>query len=245
MRTKIILAVAAITIPVLAYTFMREDAASGQPQAVISQNGASSGAKDQGTLDKLANDLEHYQLTNQAQFERAQQEQARLSAALAALATRLGSVETAVSEPRTNVVGRNRVEQSTDTADLNNGTGNDGTGKPESRKVSETDLGHWIDETIRIGSGDAYLTAKATEQAAVSLRKFPNVNLENMQCDQRFCRATFTKTNSKESDIQALYGEPPFVSEGFTINEADGRVLLYFTQPGVSLADLRGEAQGY
>lgn len=240
MRTMITLAVAAITIPVLAYTFMPEDAATGHPQAVISENGASSGAEVQGALDKLAKDFEHYQLTSQAQFQRAQQDQARLSAELAVLNARLGSIETAASEPGTNVVGRNSVEPSTDAIDFN-----DGTGKPESRKVSEADLGHWIDETFRVGSGDAHLTAQATEQAAMSLGKLTNINLDTMQCDERFCRATFTKTNGKEPDIQALYGEPPFLTEGFTLYEADGRISLYFTQPGVTLAELRGEAQNF
>jgi hypothetical protein len=66
-----------------------------------------------------------------------------------------------------------------------------------------------------------------------------------MQCDEKFCRAIFTKTNGKEPDIQALYGEPPFLTEGFTLNDADGRISLYFTQPGVTLAELRGEVQNF
>lgn len=241
MRTLITLTVAAITVPVLVYTFMmKEEAATGHPQAVISENGASSSAEIQAALDKLAKDFEHYQLTNQVQFQRAQQEQARLSVELAALNARLGSIEAADSEPGRKVVGQNSIEQSTDIADLN-----DGTGKPESRKVSEADLGHWIDETFRVGSGDTHLTAQATEQAAMSLRKLSNINLDDMQCEERFCRATFTKINGKEPDIQALYGEPPFLTEGFTLYEADGRISLYFTQPGVSMTELRNEAQNY
>lgn len=234
------LTLAAITVPALTYIFLQEDAATIQPLAVITENGTSSGTEVQATLDKLVQDFEHYQLTNQIQFQRAQQEQARMSAELAALTARLGSVETSNSVPRTNVVGRDNVEQSTDPVDLN-----DGAGKPESRKVSEADLGHWIDETFRVGSGDAHLTAQATEQAAMSIRKLSNINLDDMQCDERFCRATFTKTNGKEPDIQALYGEPPFLTEGFTLYEADGRISLYFTQPGVTLAELRGEAQNF
>lgn len=88
------------------------------------------------------------------------------------------------------------------------------------------------------------MTAQATEQAVISTGKTPGINLEDMQCDQRFCRAAFTNTNGRVPDVQPLLGEPPFVTEGFTIIEPDGRVVLYFTQPGVSLAALRNEAQG-
>jgi hypothetical protein len=64
-----------------------------------------------------------------------------------------------------------------------------------------------------------------------------------MQCGESFCRATFAHENGEQPDIQGLFGEPPFVNEGFTIHEPDGRVTLYFTRPGESLEKLRSEAR--
>ena len=80
-------------------------------------------------------------------------------------------------------------------------------------------------------------------QAAKSLEKVPGVNLEDMQCGESFCRATFAHENGEQPDIRDLFGVPPFVNEGFTLKEPDGRVALYFTRPGESLEKLRSEAR--
>ena len=101
-----------------------------------------------------------------------------------------------------------------------------------------------MDEALSVSGADTHLTAQATEQAATSLTKTPGVNLESMQCDPRFCRATFASRAGRAPNIGDLFGEPPFVTEGFTVTEADGRVSVYFTQPGVTLADVRGELAG-
>lgn len=238
MQTITILTVATITTTVLAYNFMREDTAFEQPQAVTSQTGATSGLGVQDKLDELASVLQRYQQTNQEQLQQAQLEQARLNKMLADLDTRLQSVETAGDEQTPDAAVSNSVEQATDAAVSNSGAGN-----PESGKVSETDLAHWMDETLRVGYWDGYSTELATEQAAMSLAKVPSVNLDDMQCSERFCRATFAHENGEQPVIGDLFGEPPFVNEGFTIHEPDGRVSLYFAQPGESLEGLRSEAR--
>jgi hypothetical protein len=40
-----------------------------------------------------------------------------------------------------------------------------------------------------------------------------------------------------------LIGASPFIESGFTLNEPDGGVRVYFTQPGQSLGELRSEAR--
>lgn len=231
MRTITLLTVVAIMATVLAYHFIGEEAMPQQPQAVTAQVGAISGLEDQDELDKLTNVLQHYQQTSQEKWQQVQRQQARLSKVLADLESRLRSAEDAIGEPTTDAAVSNSVEQATDTAVSNSG------------RVSEGDLGHWMDETLRVGYWDRDSTTQATEQAVKSLEKAPDVILEDMRCSESFCRATFAQINGEQPDIGSLFGKPPFVNEGFTIHEPDGRVTLYFTQPGESLEALRGEAR--
>jgi len=50
-------------------------------------------------------------------------------------------------------------------------------------------------------------------------------------------------TNGNDIAAEDMFGQPPFVTEGFTLEEPDGRVLFYFSQPGESIVDLRKELQ--
>lgn len=238
MRTITLLTVTAIMATVLAYHFMREETMPQQPQAVTAQAGAISGLEDQDKLDKLASVLQHYQQTNQEEWQQAQRQQARLNKVLANLESRLRFVEGAIDEPATDATVSNSVEQATGTV-----VSNSDAEELQSGRVSARDLGHWMDETLRVGYWNRDSTTRATEQAVKSLEKMPDVNLEDMQCSESFCRATFAQVNGEEPDIGSLFGEPPFLNDGFTIHEPDGRVTLYFTQPGESLEAIRGEAR--
>jgi hypothetical protein len=238
MRTIVLLTVMAITTAVLAYTFMREDTAAEHPQAVTSQTGAASGLEVQDRLYDLASALQRFQETNQEQLQRAELQQARFNRMLAGLDTRLRSVETHAGEQTTHAVASDSAEQGTDTA-----VPNSGAGKPEPAQISEADFGHSMDETLRVGDFDRDATELAMEQAGKSVAKVPGVKVEDMQCGERFCRATFAHENGEPPAIQDLFGEPPFVTDGFTINEADGRVSLYFARPGESLEELRSEGR--
>ena len=73
---------------------------------------------------------------------------------------------------------------------------------------------------------------------ATSLAEVPGLNLADMQCGGRFCRASFVSENGKPPNITEFFGASPFIDSGFTINEPDGSVRVYFTQPGQSLSEL-------
>lgn len=238
MRPIIIAALASILTAVLTYSFLRKDSFPEQLTGVTS-GGVQSDSNLQSTLEDLAIAWQRDQFANQAQLQKTQQEQARLNATLLGLVARVGSMESALSAPSKNAVVEDKNAQLTGAID----TSNDDPAPP-SRKISEAELGQWMDESLSVGSADSHLTAQATEQAAMSLAKTPGVNLEAMQCDPRFCRATFASKTGRAPNVGDLFGEPPFITEGFTVNEADGRVSVYFTQPGVTLADVRGEMAG-
>ncbi|MGH8581897.1 MAG: hypothetical protein ACREWG_03735 [Gammaproteobacteria bacterium] len=238
MRTITIWTVLAISIAVLAYKFVRDDSAAEPPRPVASRTEASTGREVQDGLDRLTNALKRYQQANHEQLQQARLEQARLNKILADVDTRLRSVETAAGKQTTKTLVTDRLGEPTDTVEPNSGTR-----KPESGKVSETDLAHWMDETLRVGDVDRDVTKLAVEQAATSLPKVPGTYLEDLQCGKRFCRAIFGNEKGEQPAIRSLFGEPPFANEGFTLNEPDGRVSLYFTRPGESLEEFRSEAR--
>src|SRR5581483_1915952 len=121
---------------------------------------------------------------------------------------------------------------------------NKGSEKAKPKKLSEGDFGHWLDQALDTGDFDRDATKSITEQMATSLAEVPGINLTDLRCGERFCRASFVSDNGKPPKITQLIGASPFIDSGFTINEPDGRVKVYFTQPGESLSDLRSEAQG-
>jgi hypothetical protein len=67
------------------------------------------------------------------------------------------------------------------------------------------------------------------------------MQLLDMLCSQKFCRASFAREDGEVPDIGNLLGTPPFVNEGFTINNPDGTATVYFTETGTSLSDLQNE----
>jgi hypothetical protein len=120
---------------------------------------------------------------------------------------------------------------------------NQGTEKVKAKKLSEDDFGHWLDEALDTGDFDREATRLTMEEMETSLAQVPGINLADLQCGERFCRASFVSENGKPPNISQVIGASPFIESGFTINEPDGRVRVYFTQPGQSLSELRREAR--
>jgi hypothetical protein len=118
-----------------------------------------------------------------------------------------------------------------------------GTEKAKVKKLSEDDFGHWLDDALVTEDFDRDTTRLTMEEMETGLPAVPGLNLADMQCGARFCRASFVTENGKPPNISQLIGASSFIDSGFTINEPDGRVRVYFTQPGQSLSELRSEAQ--
>jgi hypothetical protein len=152
---------------------------------------------------------------------------------IADLEARLRYMEATASEQATNPAGSRP-----DKPDAN-----EGTEKAKAKKLSEEDFGHWLDEALNTGDFDRDATRLTMEQMETSLAEAPGIDLADMQCGGRFCRASFVAENGKPPNISQLIGASPFIDSGFTINEPDGRVRVYFTQPGQSFSELRSEAQ--
>jgi hypothetical protein len=79
-------------------------------------------------------------------------------------------------------------------------------------------------------------------QLEAALTRLPGVELEAVDCGDRFCRATFAQDADEPPPVLDLMGVPPFTHEVFTLPETEGRVAVYLIRPGHSLADLRKEA---
>jgi hypothetical protein len=157
-----------------------------------------------------------------------------LNEKIANLESRLRYIEATTSkQAKDKTVSRN------DKPDVNNGTE-----KTKAKRLSEADFGHWMDESLDTGHFDRDATKLTMDKAVKDLANVPDITLTDMQCDERFCRATLTPENGKPLDISQLIGASTFMSSGTTIEDSDGRVRIYFTQPGqASLSELQSEAQ--
>lgn len=227
MRTKPILIVTAIAIASTgaAYYFLRDNALPRQVEAAKPSISSTSGLNVKNTPIR---DERRDQPANPEQ-----QRLTQLNDKIADLETRLRYMEaTASGQAKDQAVTR------PDEPDASNGTE-----KAKAKKLSEADFGHWLDEVLDRGDFDRDATRLTMEQMETSLADVPGINLADMQCGESFCRASFVPENGKPPNISQLIGASPFIDSGFTINEPDGRVRVYFTQPGQSLSELRSEAQ--
>jgi hypothetical protein len=225
MRTNPILTVAAIAIASTsaAYYFWRDDTLPRHMEAAKSPISASLNVKNTQIDDERLNYAANPE----------QQRLARMNEKIAAFEARLRSMEATVSEQ-----DHDHIVASPDEPEAN-----EGSEKTKAKKLSANDFGHWLDETLDTGDFDREATRSTLEQMETSLAEVPGVNLADLQCGQRFCRASFDPENGEQPDIAQLIGASAFIESGFTIDEPDGRVKVYFTQPGQSLSELRSEAQ--
>jgi hypothetical protein len=156
----------------------------------------------------------------------------RLQEQVAALEARLRHTETAVDErsPRQAVSGPDEPVS--------------GGGAENAQNLSEADFASWMDVALDAGDLDRDATASVLEQAAASVATVPGVDLADLQCGDRFCRATLIPATNERLNIADLAGASPFMGSGTAIYEPDGSVRVYFVPPGESFSKLRSEAQG-
>lgn len=110
-------------------------------------------------------------------------------------------------------------------------------------ELTERGFAQWLESSLSTTrQNDEKVNRISNETFAVLSKNLPGVNLDNMACNEGYCRASFSHVNGEKPETRKLFGEPPFMGQGFTIEEPDGRVLLYFTEAGQTLADLKQEA---
>jgi hypothetical protein len=170
---------------------------------------------------------------DQAANPEQQQQLALMHDKIAALEARLRDMEASASEHA----------QAQPVSQPDTPVANNGAGKAKTTKLSEGGLGQWMDTILDAGDFDRDATKSITGEMATSLTEVPGLNLTDLQCGERFCRAGFVTDNGKSPNISQLIGASPFIESGFTVTGPDGRVRVYFTQPGESLSELRSEAQ--
>jgi hypothetical protein len=227
MRTNPILIVTAIIIVSTgaAYYFLRDNALPRQVEAV------------RPSVSSISNpNVKNAPLHEERRDHPANPEQWRLTLMdekIAALEAKLQDLEsTASAQAQDQTVARSDELQA-----------NKDTEKAKEKKLSDEDFAHLMDEALVTGDFDREETRLTMEEMATSLAEVPGLNLADMQCGGRFCRASFVSENGKPPNMREFFGASPFIDSGFTINEPDGSVRVYFTQQGQSLSDLRSEAQ--
>jgi len=205
--------------------FLRDDALPRQADAL---KRSSSSTSSLITDDTPLHDARRDQSTNPEQ-----QRVTLLSEKMADLEARLRHMEATASDQ-----AKDPTMSQPDELDMNNSAK-----KPKTKRLSEEDFGRWLDQALDTGDFDRDATQSAREEIDKSLAAVPGMNLADMQCGVRFCRARFASDNGKRPHMTQLIGASPLMESGFTLNESDGSVRVYFTQPGQSLRELRSEAQ--
>lgn len=227
MRTIPILTVAAIAIAStgMAYYFLRDNASAKRAEEAMP------------SISSISNlDVQDTPIRDGRGDQPANPEQPRLTLLqekVAELEARLRYMETAASDQ-----AKNEADLGLDKPVSNNGAE-----KAKAKKFSEADFSHWMDEALDADYFDRDATKLVMDQAETSLAKVPGINLADMQCSERFCRATLIPENSKPLNVSQLFGASPFMGSGTAIHEPDGSVKVYFTPPGQSISELRSEAQ--
>lgn len=214
MRTPFVLIGATAVLAVMGYEFLKaEEAPRPRHVAALSAEPSAKGALPSDLLEKLVR--ESRATANSGR-------QADVSGKLAELDTRLRNVESSKD-----------VEAATTEADDQKAA--------RDRKVSEAELASWLDDGLHEG-WDRNRTNLTGAEIEKGLVQTPEIKLEELDCDARVCRASFSQENGERPAAPSLYGLLPFAQEGFTIEEPDGRVKVYFTEKGASLNDLRTQA---
>lgn len=231
MQKYIILTVVGITGSLLAYHFMDDLIGSERHRVVIAgaqkQGNISSVVEVQDKLDQLVNAFQKFQKTHQEQQRHIQSEQTRLSNMLVDMKNKLEPMETTEAE---SIENKPISRKDTETAKL--------------RKVAEKNFHHWMNETLQNETWNLDATSQINEQVSKTLTtEFPDVSLDDMQCSDRFCRATLSHESGELPDISTLVGKPPFTNDIFTVYEENGSLALFFTGPGETLTDLQSDAQ--
>lgn len=258
----IILTISAITITTLAYYFVQEDTLfewpKAKPQSAPTYRIEDKlklgdvkaypqvAMQDNKTIDEnqTAQDLDSIQYQENIQMQM-QFFIRQFTEQLAHLNKKLTNIESKVQSLELASVGQiiDTTEWSDEAEKLYNDHENSQIEQLELEDFSDTALGNWMDVSLQESYWENRESTKlAIEQAEMSLEKVPGIFLENMQCGEKFCRATLAHENGEKSSIRNLFGEPPFTNEGFTIEQQDGSVALYFVQSGLSLSDMRSKA---
>ena len=107
------------------------------------------------------------------------------------------------------------------------------TTRPASFKfaITESELGDRMVAAIR-HERDATWTERASSQIEGALASQPHVEVEEVECGSRFCRAAFIRDDGEAPDHDALLHAVPLENEAFTVARQDGRVEVYFTRQG-------------
>jgi hypothetical protein len=112
----------------------------------------------------------------------------------------------------------------------------------EAPAQSEADFAQWMEDSLASEARDQAVTDAVNAEAVATLQQVPEVQMAQLECSARFCRAVMTGEEGKEPPVKKLFKLAPFATSGLSMPDKDGRVALYFTRPGEELDSLRDEA---
>jgi len=235
MKQYIIVGVVVVSAFVFSFFFVMDYDDAGHSQLL--QATATPTNHLEKKLDELANTIGQ-QLRNYSDLiEQTRNEQSRVNDVIASLEARIYAAETLQSQQSNQTDDSSGIVQ-----ELAQEANNDEQESSDSNKINERAMGRWMDDILSSGYLDDAATFIAADQVERGVVNTPGMQLLDMLCTEKFCRASFAREDGELPDIGSLLGSPPFVNEGFTVNNPDGTVTVYFTDTGISLSELQNEA---
>lgn len=221
MRMKLILTVAVITIVSAGATYFFLQGNSAVEQAVETTPLIRSIANvDRKSISISDEQHDLPQNSTQRQLE-------LINDKIVALETRLRYLEVSVNEQ-----AKNRAVSSSSSSPPSNSI------EKTKEEHSEINFGHQVDQSLDTGHFNYDKTIKVMEQAEKSLAKIPDITLDDVQCDERFCRATIVPEYGKQLNTsQILDLSSNFMESGTAVEKPDGSVKIYFTHADQSLTE--------
>ena len=185
----------------------------------------------QASLHALKQVILEYQQGSQLQWQQLADQQAQISKTLETLQVDVTRVQKDLAK---------QDERIADIAQQDLASASQGPAQADSgNEITEKHMRQYIDETVEHFNTSPAKTEQAMQSTQEVLADLPGVALDDMKCTDQFCRAQFQSADGSRPDLSQLWGQGPFVNQGFTVEQEDGSVLVYFTDANTSLEDIR------
>jgi hypothetical protein len=221
MRKTTIGAVASVALISVAYWLVRDNLSLGPARKTAAESAPN--VRTDPAKAKAESDLGNRLLAALAQHSggAAEERQAQMSERIAQLEAQLQAMQ----RPREERTVQPKEEQN------------------KKRRISEGDLGTWIDDELIAGNVDSDASSRVRDQLKGALTSVSGVELAAVDCTTDLCRTRFKLEVDESTFLRQIYGLPSLMSEGFTLPGPDGQMMFYFTRPGTdSLDTLSAEA---
>ncbi|TVZ41004.1 hypothetical protein P886_0341 [Alteromonadaceae bacterium 2753L.S.0a.02] len=118
-------------------------------------------------------------------------------------------------------------------------------GKGADNHISDSNVAQFIESDFDRNGVDQDVSDEYYSATVALLMDNPEIVVDRVRCNQNYCSALFNTVDGASPNIEEVWGNPPFMHEGFSIPQIDGGLLLYFTDDQTNIDELRSLAAEY